>query len=154
MAIFIFNKNSDNQECSLYRIASSQSVYDDNKNWSDDLYDVITVDSTDYTGVKLGTKDVSFKNGNQVTYVSHNLTHFNNHDTLVSYINSIIPLIEDWLTSNNSKPLASNVTTYLNYLKSIDTSSFLVGEEYPLNYSLESYIEDQGTTAIHPLELL
>jgi len=150
MAIFIFSKNSDNQGGSLYRIASSQSVYDDNKNWSDDLYDVITVDNTDYTGVKLGTKDVDFKNGNQVTYVSHNLAHFNNHDTLVSYINSIIPLIEDWLTLNNSKPLASNVTTYLNYLKSIDISSFT----YPLNYSLESYVEDQGITAIHPLELL
>ena len=150
MAIFIFSKNSDNQAGSLYRIASSQSVYDDNKNWSDDLYDVITVDNTDYTAVKLGTKDVDFKNGNQVTYVSHNLAHFNNHDTLVSYINSIIPLIEDWLTLNNSKPLASNVTTYLNYLKSIDISSFT----YPLNYSLESYVEDQGITAIHPLELL
>ena len=95
MSIFIFTK-----EDFLYRIASSQSVYDDNKNWSD--------------------------------------------------INSIIKSIEDWLESNDSKPLASNVTLYLNYLKSIDISSFT----YPLNYSLESYVEDQGLTAIHPLELL
>jgi len=145
MSIFIFTK-----EGFLYRIASSQSVYDANKNWSDDLYDVITVDNTDYNEVRLGTKDVSFKNGNQVTYVSHNLIHFNNQDTLISYINSIIQSIEDWLESNDSKPLASNVTTYLNYLKSIDISSFT----YPLNYSLESYVEDQGITAIHPLELL
>src|SRR5210317_1968652 len=114
MSIFIFTK-----EGFLYRIASSQSVYDANKNWSDDLYDVITVDNTDYNEVRLGTKDVSFKNGNQVTYVSHNLIHFNNQDTLISYINSIIQSIEDWLESNDSKPLASNVTTYLNYLKSI-----------------------------------
>tara|TARA_R110000822_G_scaffold278685_1_gene400564 strand:- start:226 stop:672 length:447 start_codon:yes stop_codon:yes gene_type:complete len=148
MSIFIFTK-----EDFLYRIASSQSVYDDNKNWSDDLYDVITVDNTDYNEVKLGTKSIISKNGNQIAY-ANTTKYFYNQDTLISYINSTIQSIEDWLGSNDSKPLASNVTPYLNYLKSIDQSSFLIGEEYPLNYSLESYVEDQGITAIHPLELL
>lgn len=144
MSIFIFTK-----EGFLYRIASSQSVYDANKNWPDDLYEAITVDNTDYTEVKLGTKSIISKNGNQITYA--NVTkYFFNQDTLISYINSTITTIEEWLESNDSKPLASNVTLYLNYLKSIDISSFT----YPLNYSLESYVEDQGITAIHPLELL
>ena len=148
MSVFIFNKLGY-----LYKIASSQSVYDANKNWPDDLYDVITVDNTDYTAVKLGTKFFVSKNGNQVTY-ENSEKHFHNQDSLISYINNTISSIEEWLINNNSKPLASNVTTYLNYLKSIDKSSFLIEEQYPLYYSLESYVENQGITAIHPLELL
>tara|TARA_R110000822_G_scaffold271171_1_gene393949 strand:+ start:419 stop:880 length:462 start_codon:yes stop_codon:yes gene_type:complete len=153
MSIFIFGKNSDSKEGSLYRIASSQSVYDVNKNWPDDLYDVITVEDTDYTAVKLNTKFVVSKNGNQVTYINCD-KYFSSQDNLISYINSVILTIEEWLINNNLKPLASNVTTYLNYLKSINTSSFLLEEEYPLKFSLETYVENQGTTAIHPLELL
>jgi hypothetical protein len=64
MAVFVFLKNSDDILGTLYRIASSQSVYDANKNWQDDLYDVITVEDINYTSVKLGTKSVISKNGN------------------------------------------------------------------------------------------
>ena len=49
MAVFVFSKNSDGITGALYRIASNQSVYDDNKNWQDDLYDIITVNDDDYT---------------------------------------------------------------------------------------------------------
>ena len=51
MAVFVFSKNSDGINGSLYRIASSQSVYDANKNWQDDLYDIITVNDDDYTAI-------------------------------------------------------------------------------------------------------
>mgnify|MGYP003662396101 FL=1 len=78
MSIFIFTK-----EDFLYRIASSQSVYDANKNWPDDLYEAITVDNTDYTEVKLNTKSIISKNGNQITYANVP-KYFFNQDTLIS----------------------------------------------------------------------
>jgi hypothetical protein len=152
MSIFVFSKNSNNKKGSLYRIASTQSIYNDNKNWEDDLYDVITVSENDYMAVKLGTKDVISKNGNLVMY-QNSETQFTS-EQLTYYINSIIPIFEDWLTLNNSKPFASKVTIYLNYLKSIDVSSLPITKENPLNSSLEFYVENQGITAIHPLELL
>jgi hypothetical protein len=153
MAIFIFSKNSNNQLSSLYRIASSQSVYDANKNWQDDLYDLITVEDTNYNSVKLGTKYVVSKNENEVVY-ENCIIQFINKKQLTDYINSIIPIFEMWIISNNLKPFASTVTTYLNYIKSIDISSLSITEETPLNSSLESYVENQGITAVHPLELL
>ena len=153
MAIFIFSKNSNNQLSSLYRIASSQSVYDANKNWQDDLYDLITVEDTNYNSVKLGTKYVVSKNENEVVY-ENCIIQFINKKQLTDYINSIIPTFEMWIISNNLKPFASTVTTYLNYIKSIDISSLSITEETPLNSSLESYVENQGITAVHPLELL
>jgi hypothetical protein len=153
MAIFIFSKNSNNQLSSLYRIASSQSVYDANKNWQDDLYDLITVEDTNYNSVKLGTKYVVSKNENEVVY-ENCIVQFINKKQLTDHINSVIPIFEMWIISNNLKPFASTVTTYLNYIKSIDISSLSITEETPLNSSLESYVENQGITAVHPLELL
>ena len=84
MAIFIFSKNSDNKLGCLYRIASSQSVYDANKNWQDDLYDLVIVEDIDYQAVRLGTKCVLFKNGDQVTYQNSGTT-YENKDSFTGY---------------------------------------------------------------------
>jgi hypothetical protein len=153
MAVFVFSKNSDGINGSLYKIASSQSVYDDNKNWQDDLYDVITVNDDDYNEVKLGTKSVISKNGSTISYQETN-TLFNTPVSLNSYINSVINIIDEWLTNNSSKPLASSVIAYKNFIRSINVSSLSITEENPLNSSLEAYVENQGITAVHPLELL
>jgi hypothetical protein len=153
MSIFIFSKNSNNKQGYLYKIASSQSVYDANKNWQDDLYDLVIVEDVDYNAVKFGTKHVLFKNENQITYENYE-PKFTSQDQLTSYINNIIFIFEEWLKINNSKPFASNVILYLNYIKSINVSSLSITEENPLNSSLEFYVENQGITAIHPLELL
>jgi hypothetical protein len=152
MAVFVFLKNSDDILGTLYRIASSQSIYDTNKNWQDDLYDVITVEDINYTSVKLGTKSVISKNGSTVSYEEIN-TIFNTQVSLTNYINNVISMIDNWLVNNSSKPLASLVITYKNFIKSINVST-LITEENPLNSSLEAYVENQGITAIHPLELL
>ena len=153
MAIFIFCKDSDGVMGALYRIASNQSIYDANKNWQDDMYDVVAVNDDDYTAVKLGNKSVITKNENQVIYEDNQVV-FTDEGDLTSYIKNIIPIFEVWLEVNNSKPLAPNVITYLNYIKSLDVSSLSITEDTPLNYSLEAYVENQGITAIHPLELL
>ena len=110
------------------------------------------VDNTDYNAVKLGTKLVISKNGNTVSYNELNIS-FNTTDSLTSYINSVINIIEDWLINNSSKTLASSVITYKNFIQSIDVSSLSITEENPLNSSLEAYVENQGVTSIHPLEL-
>lgn len=153
MSIFIFSKNSNNLTGSLHKIASSQAIYDANKNWEDDFYDIVTVNENDYTAVKLGTKFVVYKNENQVTYENCEI-NFKNQNELTSYIKEIINISERWLKINNSKPLASSVVTYKNYIQNIDVSSLSITEENPLNSSLEAYVESQGITAIHPLELL
>ena len=152
MAIFIFSKNSNDVEGSLYRIASDQSVYDANKNWLDDLYDLVTVEDINYNDVKLGRKSVISKNGNTVSYQEVNKL-FDTPVSLSNYINNVTNAIDEWLINNSSKPLASLVVTYKNFIQSIDVNT-LVTEENPLNSSLEAYVENKGIAAIHPLELL
>jgi hypothetical protein len=151
MAIFIFSKNSNNQIGSLYRIASSQSIYDEHKNWKDDMYDLVTVNDIDFNEVRLNKKEVLFKNENQVTY--KNTYKIKDKDSLTSYIKNITPLFEEWITLNSSKSITPSVITYLNYIKSIDVPSLNISEETPL-ISLENYVEDQGISTIHTLQLL
>jgi hypothetical protein len=52
MAIFIFLKNSSN----LYRIAENQNVMDQNKNFFDNQYDLVTVNQEDFDNVRLNKK--------------------------------------------------------------------------------------------------
>jgi hypothetical protein len=153
MALFVFSKNLNGFTGALYRIASNQSVYDANKNWQDDLYDLVSVDDVDYNAIKLGTKSINSKNQNTISYDEIN-TYFNTQDSLTNYINLVIEIIDEWLINNSSKPLASLVITYKNFIRSIDVSSLSITEENPLNSSLEAYVENQGITAVHPLELL
>lgn len=153
MAIFIFGKNSDDVTGALVGIASTQTVYDANKNWVDNLYDLVTVTNADYTAVKLGTKKVVSKTGTTVTYDNEGTT-FNTPESLILYIQNVIDIINNWLVNNSSKSLASTVTTYKNYIESLDVTTLNITEDTPLDKSLEAYVEDQGTTAIHPLELL
>ena len=47
MAIFIFNKNSFD----LYRIAENQNVMDQNKNFIDSDYDLVTINQEDFDNI-------------------------------------------------------------------------------------------------------
>ena len=67
MAIFIFTKNSDDVENSIFCIAANQTVLDENKNWDENKYDVLTVSDNDFNEVKLGNKIIKSKNGNTET---------------------------------------------------------------------------------------
>lgn len=168
MAIFVFHKNSDGQEGSLYRIADNQTNYDANKNWGDGLYDTVTVSDSDFEAVKLGNKTVVSKTGNSVTYRDMSV-RYNFAVDLQEEINRRISDIEQWLKSNSSKPMASGVTTYLNYLKNLkatdivtdpsesatvddDTATWSDGTA--LNSTLETYAQGQGQTVYSSLQLL
>ena len=168
MAIFIFAKNSDNQVGSLYKIADNQTNYDANKNWDDDMYDLVTVSDSDFNSVKLRNKSVVSKNGSTVTY-DDVIWKYNLSSVLQNDIDSKIKELENWLSLNSSKPMASGVTTYLNYLKGLDAASIITdpsaeatfddsnntfSDGTPLSMSLESYAESQGQTVYSPLQLL
>lgn len=168
MAIFVFTKNSNNVVGALYRIAENQTIYDDNKNWDDSMYDLVTVNDSDFNSVKLNNKSVVSKNGDTVSYEDNNWK-YNFSAGLKKDIDSRISVIETWLKGNSSKPMASSVTTYLNYLKGLDATSIITdpssdatyddsnntySDGTPLNMSLEAYANSQGQTVYNFLQLL
>lgn len=149
MAKFIFKKDSDNVvEGVLSFIANDQSHIDNNKNWDESEFDIIDVSDDDFNNIKLGAKGIVSKNGTNVTYfdITYN---YDSEEKLNTEISKVTERIDNWLLGNSSKPFASTVTNYKNYINSIDVSSIT-----PLNTSLEKYVSDQGQTVVNLYELL
>ena len=158
MAIFIFLKNSSN----LYRITENQEVMDQNKNFFDNQYDLVTVSQEDFDNVRLNKK--SFLNRVENTVTLQDITvSFTETARMQENINSIVSTIDNYLISNSNKPMASDVITYKNYIQTIDPKTLITDEDFsktpitppiPLNSSVEEYVENQGIKAINILQLL
>lgn len=157
MAIFIFNKNSFD----LYRIAENQNVMDQNKNFIDSDYDLVTINQEDFDNIRLCKKIIN-KVGNTFTLEDNSAT-FNKHAVMQENINTIVSVIDSYLATNSHKPMASDIITYKNYVQTIDPSILITEENtsvtpiitgIPLNMSVEEYVENQGIKAINLLQLL
>jgi len=168
MAIFIFNKDSDGKENPLYKIAENQSVYDSNKGFEDENYDLVTVSDENFEAVRLKQKEVKMKTGNDITYAD---TDFRYHTAaqLQEAIDIIVSDINLWLEKNSSKPIATDATNYKNYLVALDPSTIVTdpsssatfdnsaltwSDGTPLATSLETYANSQGQTVVNSLQLL
>ena len=152
MAIFIFDKNTNGVSHPLYRMAASQSDFDNNKSLVDEHYDIITVSDDDFNNVKKGIKEVASRTDNTVSYSDCSFL-YNDGASLQKHINAVTETLDEWLKDNSSKPMHANVQAYRDYINSLDVNSIITAES-PLETSLEAYVESQGQTAFHPLQLL
>ena len=144
MAKLIFTKASVTNG-KLFRIAKDQNHIDNNSDWHQDDYDIVEVSQSDFDAVRLSLKSVNYDGTNvtyeDITYDGYDIEHADDKNRILADINS-------WLENNSSKPFASNVTSYRDYLNSLDVSSI------PATEPLEKWINDQGQEVISPLELL
>ena len=145
MPKLILVKNSDTTQGRLFKVAKSQSHIDDNADWNQSDYDIVEVSQADFDSVRLYKKTVIY-NGTNVTYedIAYDIADQNHTDIK----NHNIDLLEKWLADNSSKPFASNVTSYKNYLSSLDVSSI------PVRDCFEEWVDSQGQEVVSPLELL
>ena len=158
MAIFIFQKNSSD----IYRIAENQEVMDQNKNFFDDQYDLVTVNQENFDGLRLNKKTIVSRVGDTVTLEDFPIS-FTESAMMQEDINSIISVIDEYLISNSNKPMASDIITYKNYIQTINPKTLITDEDFsktpptppiPLNSSVEEYVENQGIKTINILQLL
>tara|TARA_R100000951_G_scaffold23648_1_gene19887 strand:+ start:1146 stop:1607 length:462 start_codon:yes stop_codon:yes gene_type:complete len=152
MAVFVFGKNSDGVANSIYRIAESQEVYDTEKNFSDDLYDLVTVSDADFNSVKLGLKHPINKTGSNVTY-EENVYFYDSQEDLSEEISKQINDLNHWLESNTTSSLRASVETYKNYLNGLDVTTIINDANPELNKSIQQYAEDNAVTAFSFLQL-
>ena len=58
-------------------MAANQTVYDDNKNWHDDAYDLVTISDEDYDALKKGTKfDFAGSHGLKSILIPYSINDF------------------------------------------------------------------------------
>jgi len=147
MAYFIFSKNSDNIEGTLYRIAENQSDLNNLSIIQSD-YKIIEDSQINFDAVKYGTKDAVKYDQNIITYVE-GTSNFIKKSNLDSYVNSYKLLIQSFLRNNENHTLFNKWNDYYNQLNNLNLDSI----QYPLNKSLEQYFKDQNLSSLNPLQI-
>jgi hypothetical protein len=147
MAYFIFQKNSDNIPGNIYRIAENQSDLN-NLNIEQSGYKIIEDSQENFNSVKYGTKNILTYNGNSVIYQDQAIS-YSTKESLLNYIKNTKDIISIFLNSSTNHSLYSRWNNYYSQLNNLNLDSIT----YPLNKSLEQYLNDLGQTAYNPLQL-
>jgi hypothetical protein len=147
MSYFIFIKNSDNIEGTLYRIAENESDLNNLMiNKSD--YKIIEDSQENFNAVKLNTKIVLKYNGDVITYLNI-VPSFKDKISLSNYIEDFKNRINKFNDNNKNHPLFNVWNNHYNQLNSLNLDNFT----YPLNKSLEQYFNDLCQSSLSPLQL-
>jgi hypothetical protein len=147
MAYFIFTKNLDNIEGTIYRIAENQSDFN-NLNITQSVYEIIEDSQSSFNEVKFGSKIAEKYNNNIITYVDQTIS-FNNKNELQDYVNNSKQQIKQFTNNNPNHPLFSRWNDYHTQLNNLNLDSIT----YPLNKSLEQHFNDLGQPSLNPLQL-
>jgi hypothetical protein len=149
MSYFIFLKNSDNINNTLYRIAENQSDLN-NLNIDQNYYKIIEDSQINFDSVKYGQKSVEKYNNDIISYLDISYEYlFINKNQLSDYIQNVVVIIKQYLNNNLNHPLFNRWNDYCNQLQSLNLDSIT----FPLNKSLEQYFKDQNLTSLSPLQI-
>jgi hypothetical protein len=146
MYFFIFLKNSDNIEGTLYKIAQDQFDLN-NLNIVQSDYKIIQDSQENFNSVKLNIKQALKYNNNIITFGSmkNNFTK----NTLQSTVDNLKMQIQQFLNNNPNHPLLGRWNNYYNQLNNFNLDSIT----YPFNNSLEAYFNDLGQPSYNILQL-
>ena len=147
MSYFIFSKNLENIEGSLYKIAENESDLN-NLNINKNDYKIIEDSQSNFNLVKFGNKIAIKYNNNIITYVD-SITSFSKKEELQIYTDSLKKSIKQFTDNNPSHTSLNLWNNYYNQLNSLNLDSIT----YPLNKSLEQYFNDLGQPSFSILQL-
>jgi len=147
MSYFIFLKEFNNMEGSLYNIAENLSDLN-NLNINKLNYKIIEDTQDNFNAVKFGTKFPLKYNNDLITFVDIT-SLIKNKLTLEIQIKNKVEIIKQFLDNNSNHPLFNQWNNYLNQLNNLNLDSIT----YPLNKSLEQYFNDLGQPSFNILQL-
>jgi hypothetical protein len=147
MSYFIFIKNLDNIEGTLYRIAENQNDLN-NLNITQADYKIIEDLQSNFDLVKYGNKFPEKYNSNNITYIDQTVA-FTIKEKLESYVNNFKNEIKQFTNNNPNHPLFNKWNNYYNQLNNLNLDNIT----YPLNKSLEQYFNDLNQPSLNPLQL-
>jgi hypothetical protein len=146
MAYLIFINNTENVENTIKYIAENST--DLNNLPLLDTLKVINISDADFLDVKLMKKRVIKYNADIITYENLNCSYPKKTD-LEPLIKNITLNFTNTLSANPNTPFKDRINNYLSVLNAIDTNTF----SYPLNSSLEKYLNDNGKIVLNHLQV-
>jgi len=147
MSYFIFLKNSEDLNGSIYKIAENEFDLN-NLNIIKLDYKIIEDSQINFDAVKYGNKVVNKYDNDIITYNDQSVL-FANKEMLQDYITNYKVEIKQFTDNNANHPLYSRWNDYYIQLNNLNLNSI----QYPLNMSLEQYFKDQNQTSLNPLQL-
>ena len=147
MSYFIFIKNLDNLEGTIYRIAENQSDLN-NLNIIQTDYKIIEDSQSNFNLFKFGNKYPSKYNNDTIIYVDQNYS-YTKKEELQTYVDVFKNQIKQFTDNNPNHPLFSRWNNYYNQLNNLNFDNI----NYPLTMSLEKYFNDLGQPSLNPLQL-
>jgi hypothetical protein len=147
MSFFIFLKNMDNIDATLYKVAENQSDLN-NLNITEADYKIIEDSQFNFNLIKFGNKNPIKYNSNTITYIDQTIS-FITKESLSIYVNQYKNLIKQFTDNNPNHPLFNTWNNYYSQLNNLNLDSIT----YPLNKSLEQYFNDLGQPSLHVLQL-
>ena len=158
MAYFIFSKNCDDLNGTLYRIAENEYDFN-NLNIINSHYKIIEDSQSNFDAVKYGIKNIIKYNNNTITYQDISIV-FEDHvkegvlvksgkEYLNDYISNLKIIIKQFTGNNPNHQLFNRWNNYYNQLSSLNLDNIT----YPLNKSLEKYFNDSGQPSYNILQL-
>jgi hypothetical protein len=147
MAYFIFTKNLENLEGSLYRIAENK-IDLDNLNINTSSYTIIENNQINFNEIKNENKIILNYSNNTINTMD-NSSSFTQKKDLEYYINTLKKQIQNFLDNNQNHLLFSRWNNYYNQLNNINLDLIT----YPLNKSLTQHFNDLGQPSYNILQL-
>jgi hypothetical protein len=149
MYYFIFSKDLPNSFGTLYKIAENESDLNYlNINQSD--YKIIQDTLENFNNVKYGKKSVRYYDSNDIIF--YDILEEPLHSTKQSLeitIGIYKEIINLFLQNNSNHLLFNRWNDYYNQLSSLNLDSII----YPLNKSLEQYLNDLGQPSYNILQI-
>jgi len=147
MPYFILLKVSDGGAGSLYRIAENESDLN-NLNIIKSDYIILEDSQVNFDNFKYRNKSILNFDNNNINYTNFNV-RFENKNKLINYIESIKPLINDFLENNKNHPLYNRWKQYDDQLKNLNLDNIV----FPLEKSLEQYFKDLGQPSYNIIQI-
>jgi hypothetical protein len=147
MPYFIFQKNSDNIEGSIYRIAENESDLN-NLNIIKSDYKIIEDSQDNFNFVKYSLKYPIKYIQDEIIFIDTNIA-FEKKENLKNYIDLCKNEIKTFLNVNINHPLFSKWDNYYNQLNTLNLDNI----NYPLDLSLEKYLDDLELTSLNTLQV-
>jgi len=147
MSYFIFIKDLDNIDNTIYRIANTQTDLE-NLNLNQSYYKIIVDSQDNFNAVKLIKKQALKYNQDTITFIDVEV-NFQDKIDLNKYILMLKQSIKDFLDNNPNHPIYEQWNNYYNQLNNLNLDSIT----YPLNKSLQQYFNDLGQPSLNPLQL-
>jgi hypothetical protein len=147
MSYFIFLKNLDNIEGTIYKIAEENEILN-NLNIIQSDYKIIEDSIDNFNLVKFGKKFPIKYNDNKINYIDQTVI-YNNKEDLKNHITIFSKHIKQFTDNNPNHSLFNLWDNYYIQLNNLNLDSIV----YPLNKSLEQYFNDLEQPSYNILQL-